>query len=231
VTRVLVVEDDPRIAEALQTLLARSGYDALVAASGPAGWQALVAERPDALLLDLSLPGLDGAELLLRAREAGEELPVIAVTADSAPERIVRLLELGADDYVVKPYRGPELIARLRAALRRVAPQSAAPAPASSLLALGPVCLDRARWEVSIDGSEVVLSRTEMRLLEVLLQQPNAIVPQDEIARRVWGPGEHLDRSTVKVNISRLRRRLDATGRAWGRIRSAPGVGWGLFER
>src|SRR5436305_13861515 len=120
-TRILVVEDDPGIAEALRVLLARAGFEVHLAGSGPAGWQAFVQHRPDALLLDLSLPGLSGAELLQRLRAAGEQLPVLAVTADGSSRTLVQVLELGADDYIVKPFRGVEVIARLRAALRRVA--------------------------------------------------------------------------------------------------------------
>jgi len=230
-SRVLVVEDDPRIAEALQVLLARSGYEPLVASTGPEAWQAFVQERPDALLLDLALPGLDGPALLARIRASGAETPVLAVTADGSTLTLVHLFEMGIDDYIVKPYRGPEVVARLRAALRRVGAGAAGMEGGRGALALGSLTLDPHRHEVRVAGATVELSRTEFRLLEGLLQQPNAIVPQDEIVRRVWGEGAQLDRSTVKVNVYRLRRKLDAVGRPWGSIRSAAGVGWGLFAR
>jgi DNA-binding response OmpR family regulator len=228
-TRVLLIEDDPSIAEAVQVLLARSGYTVDVAGSGPAGWQALHQRRPDAVLLDLSLPGLHGVELLQRLREVDDKLPILVLTADSSTQRLVQVLELGADDYVIKPYRGPELVARLRAALRRASPGGREMPGPSAPLAFGSIRLDRARAMATVGGVALDTSPTELRLLEVFLERPAELLPATEITRRVWGPRACLDRSTLRVNLYRLRRKLDATGVAWGRFRHRPGFGWGLF--
>ncbi len=224
-----MIEDDPGIAEALRVLLGRSGYEVLLAGSGPAGWQALMRERPDALLLDLSLPGLHGAELLRRLRGAGDSIPVLAVTADSSSRSLVSVLELGADDYIVKPYRGPELVARLRAALRRAAPDPTPPGAQTHSIVHGALALDARARQVTADGTVVELSPTEFRLLEVLVERENEISSTDDVIRRVWGAGAHMDRSILRVNVYRLRRKLDATATRWGEIRSVSGVGWGLF--
>src|SRR5439155_8482248 len=186
VIRVLVVEDDPDIAEALAIQLGKAGYVPLVAGSGPAGWQMLARERPDALLLDLSLPGLSGEELLRRIRDERPELAVLAVTADSSTASLVRGLELGADDYLVKPFRGPELIARLRAALRRAAPAAAEPAERRAL-ACGDLALDPTSRTARLAGRPLELSPTEIRLLEALLARPGEVVPAAAIAAHVWG--------------------------------------------
>jgi DNA-binding response OmpR family regulator len=228
-TRVLVVEDDPAIAEALIVQLGKAGYDVLAAGSGPAGWQALVRERPDALLLDLSLPGMDGQELLRRLRKSGSELAVLAVTADSSTASLVRVLELGADDYIVKPFRAAELIARLRAALRRSALEVDHPPAGRHTLACGELTIDSDARVARLAGTPLELSRTEFRLLEVLLQRPGKIVPAEEFAARVWGSATDLDPSTPRVNLYRLRHKLDAARPGWGVIRSVRGIGWGLF--
>jgi DNA-binding response OmpR family regulator len=227
VSRVLVVEDDPGIADALRVLLARNGFAPLVAGSGPAGWQALARDQPDAVLLDLSLPGLDGAEFLGRLREEGSTIPVLVVTANASTANLVRILELGADDYVVKPYRGPEVVARLRACLRRTGtePQQAVP----TLLSYGNVQLDFRTQVATVADTRVSLSPTEFRLLHVLLKHRNEMRSAAAIMSDIWGPSATLDRSIVRVNVYRLRHKLDAAGAGWGLIHGSADGRWGLF--
>jgi two-component system response regulator MprA len=186
-------------------------------------------EKPDALLLDLTLPGLSGTELLRRLRVAGEELPVLAVTADTSSRTLVQVLELGADDYIAKPFRGVELVARLRAVLRRAAPEQPAEDDAPPCT-FGALQLDRARRAVRVDGAPVQVTQTEFRLLQALMERAGQPIASETLVRRIWGGGAHLDSSTLRVNVYRLRRKLNATGRAWGSIRSSSGAGWGLFE-
>jgi DNA-binding response OmpR family regulator len=229
VTRVLVVEDDPDISEALAIQLGKAGYEVVVSGSGPAGWSALTRERPDAVLLDLSLPGMSGTELLAGLRSGGSEIAVLAVTAESSIASLVRVLELGADDYIVKPFRGPELIARLRAALRRVAPEGDPSAEGVRTLAWGSLTLDLTTHAARAGRTLLELSRTEVRLLEALLGRPNEFVPAETLVARVWESAAHLDPSTLRVNLHRLRAKLDAAHPGWGSLRSARGIGWGLF--
>jgi DNA-binding response OmpR family regulator len=227
VTRVLVVEDDPGIAEALRVLLDRNGFTPWVTGSGPAGCQALARDQPDAVLLDLSPPGLDGAEFLCRLREEGSTIPVLVVTASASTASLVRILELGADDYVVKPYRGPEVVARLRAALRRAGGQ---PAPQEHRPLTGGVLrLDLQAREATASGRPVALSPTEFRLLQELLEHAGQMRPAEEIIVPVWGSSAELDRSILRVNVYRLRRKLDAVASGWGHIRGSTDGYWGLF--
>jgi DNA-binding response OmpR family regulator len=225
--RVLVVEDDPGIAEALRVLLTRSGYEPLVVSSGPAGWQVLTRERPAAVLLDLSLPGLDGAELLQRLREGGNPIPVVVVTANTSSANLVRILELGADDYVVKPFRGPEVVARLRASLRRAGSDPVQAEPA--LLSRGGLQLDLHAGAASVTGTPVFLSPTEFRLLQVLLEHANEMRAGAALMSDIWGSDSEVDRSILRVNVYRLRRKLDTAGTGWGHIRGSADGRWGLF--
>src|SRR5206468_3588440 len=138
--------------------------------------------------------------------DTGNEVPVLAVTANSSTSTLVAVLESGADDYIVKPYRGAELVARLRAALRRAQVDAQGPMP-DARLACGVFVLDRDQHTVSLAGKSLDLSPTERRLLHTLLERPNRLLPHVELVRRVWGSEAHLDPSTLRVNVYRLRRK------------------------
>ncbi len=227
--RVLAIEDDPSMAAALRVLLQRVGFDVTIAGSGPVGWQMIEHQRPDAVLLDLSLPGLSGRELLRRLRARGDEVAVLAVTADRSTQSLTAVLELGADDYVAKPFRGAELIARLRAVLRRRGIDPATRPTKRPSPSLGPLTLNLEERRGLVADRPVALGPTELRLLEALLEQPGQLIPSAQIVRSVWGVDPYVDHAVLKVNVFRLRRKLDSCGLPWGEIRSVRGIGWGIF--
>jgi two-component system, OmpR family, response regulator RegX3 len=206
--QVLVVEDDPTIAEPLATGLEREGYAVRVTATGRAALDAL-AERPaDVVLLDLGLPDLDGREVCRRIRERSA-VPLIVVSARGEEIDRVLLLELGADDYVVKPFGLRELVARIRAVLRRSAgagPEAEAPRQ------LGRMLLDRRARRVHVDGVEVELTPKEHDLLALLASDPGAVFRRERILEEVWDPHWWGPTKTLDVHVASLRRKLGDPG-------------------
>jgi DNA-binding response OmpR family regulator len=198
---IMVVEDEPNIGALVQTYLRRAGYDALWVRSGE---EALVELRRHAIklvVLDIGLPGVDGFEV---CRRIGGQVPVIMLTAhDEEPDRVAGL-EVGADDYVSKPFSPRELTARVKAVLRRTG-RADSPGDVSSL---GPVTLVRSSREVNVDGREVELTQREFDLLEYLLRHAGQVVSRDQLLEAVWGflsPGETR---TVEVHVAQLRKKL-----------------------
>jgi two-component system response regulator RegX3 len=205
VTRVLVVEDEESISEALAFLLEREGYDVTVASTGDSAMSAFDRTGPDLVLLDLMLPGLPGTEVFKAIRQRSN-VPVIMVTAkDSEVDKVVGL-ELGADDYVTKPYSSRELVARVRAVLRRG--QDAAEA-APAVLAAGPVRMDVERHIVTVDGQQVKLPLKEFELLELLLRNAGRVLTRGTLIDRVWGSDYVGDTKTLDVHVKRLRAKLE----------------------
>jgi DNA-binding response OmpR family regulator len=214
--RVLLVEDDASIAEPLATGLRREGFEVEVAATGAA---ALARDVPEIVLLDLGLPDLDGTEVCRRLR-ARSAVPIIVLTARSDEIDRVLLLETGADDYVVKPFGFRELVARMRAVLRR-ARNPDGPSPVTRLGALE---VDRRRRRVTLDGRELDLTPKEFDLLAYLADDPGAVLARDQILRDVWDPHWWGPTKTLDVHVASLRRKLgDAR---W--IRTVRGVGYTL---
>lgn len=204
-TRVLVVEDEESISEALAFLLEREGYDVTVASTGDSAMSAFDRTGPDLVLLDLMLPGLPGTEVFKAIRQRSN-VPVIMVTAkDSEVDKVVGL-ELGADDYVTKPYSSRELVARVRAVLRRG--QDAAEA-APAVLAAGPVRMDVERHIVTVDGQQVKLPLKEFELLELLLRNAGRVLTRGTLIDRVWGSDYVGDTKTLDVHVKRLRAKLE----------------------
>jgi DNA-binding response OmpR family regulator len=204
--RVLLVEDDPGIAEPLTTGLAREGFEVVAVATGR---DALAAEPVDLVLLDLGLPDLDGQAVCRQLRERSA-VPVIVVTARSDEIDRVTLLEIGADDYVVKPFGFRELVARMRAVLRR----AGGPAPAAAdpqlnqQVVLGGVVVDRRRHEVTVDAEPLALTPKEYDLLAFLAEDPGATRTRDEILRAVWDEHWWGSSKTLDVHMASLRRKL-----------------------
>jgi two-component system response regulator RegX3 len=204
-TRVLVVEDEESFSDALSYMLRREGYDTVVAATGPDALREFDRAGADIVLLDLMLPGLPGTEVC-KALRARSSVPIIMLTAKDAEIDKVLGLELGADDYVTKPYSARELVARIRAVLRRGTDNE--PAPDASLAA-GPVRLDVDRHVVEVDGQPVSLPLKEFDLLELLLRNAGRVLTRGQLIDRVWGADYVGDTKTLDVHVKRLRAKLE----------------------
>jgi two-component system response regulator RegX3 len=204
-TRVLVVEDEESFSDALSYMLRREGFDTVVAATGTDALSEFDRAGADIVLLDLMLPGLSGTEVC-RALRTRSSVPIIMLTAkDSEIDKVVGL-ELGADDYVTKPYSARELVARIRAVLRR---GSEAEPSTESALAAGPVRLDVDRHVVAVDGQPVSLPLKEFDLLELLLRNAGRVLTRGQLIDRVWGADYVGDTKTLDVHVKRLRAKLE----------------------
>ena len=207
-SRVLVVEDEESFSEALSYMLRREGFDPVVAATGPDALAEYDRGGADIVLLDLMLPGLPGTEVC-RALRARGNVPIIMLTAkDTEIDKVVGL-ELGADDYVTKPYSARELVARIRAVLRRRGEVADAPPAEGGVLAAGPVRMDVERHVVAVDGEQVALPLKEFDLLEFLLRNAGRVLTRAQLIDRVWGSDYVGDTKTLDVHVKRLRAKLE----------------------
>ncbi|MDO5503757.1 MAG: response regulator transcription factor [Actinomycetia bacterium] len=205
-TRILLVEDEASFSEPLSYLLSKEGYDVAVAETGPDAVSMFDADGADLVLLDLMLPGMSGIDVC-RAVRARSNVPIIMLTAkDSEIDKVVGL-ELGADDYVTKPYSSRELLARIKAVLRRLAePEDLLPSTVES----GPVRMDVERHVVSVGGEQVNLPLKEFELLELLLRNSGRVLTRGQLIDRIWGSDYVGDTKTLDVHIKRLRAKIEA---------------------
>jgi two-component system KDP operon response regulator KdpE len=209
VTKVLVIDDEPPILHALRINLAAREYEVSTAADGSTGLAAMARDRPDVLILDLGLPDMDGTEVI-RGVRGWTSTPIIVLSAWGQESQKVAALDAGADDYVTKPFGMDELLARLRAAVRR-----AAPAPAEPVVSTDDFTVDLSAKRVtragpgSGDGADVRLTPTEWQLLEVLVRHPDRLVTQRQLLQEVWGPGYLNEASYLRVYVANLRRKLE----------------------
>lgn len=208
--RVLVVDDEVNIAELISMALRYEGFEVQAAHTGTKAVQAAKDLRPDAVVLDIMLPDLDGLEVLRRMRTADPHLPVVFLTARDAVEDRVAGLTAGGDDYVTKPFSLEELVARLRGLMRRAGAQAAA---GSSVLTVGDLTLDEDSHEVFRAGEEVTLTATEFELLRFLMRNPRRVLSKAQILDRVWNYDFGGQANVVELYISYLRKKIDA-GRA-----------------
>ena len=206
-TRILIVEDDPDIAELVSRYLDKAGFITERAASGREALQAIAAKPPELLVLDLMLPHVDGLEIcrLVRANEVTAAIPIIMLTARAEESERIVGLELGADDYLAKPFSPNELVARVRALLRRA---HRGTGPAAKTLAYGPIALDTDRHLVSAGGQDVTLTAKEFLLLEYLMQHRGRVLSRDVLLTDVWGYRYTGGTRTVDVHVRRLREKL-----------------------
>ncbi|MDX2647718.1 response regulator transcription factor [Streptomyces sp. PA03-1a] len=204
---VLVVDDDATVSEVVVGYLNRAGFDVDVAADGPTAVALAAVRAPDLVVLDLMLPGMDGLEVCRRIRDDGP-IPVIMLTARGDEEDRVLGLEVGADDYVTKPFSPRELVLRVESVLRRTGDQAARATPAGSELRAGPLALDPGARRVTRNGVELALTIREFDLLEFFLRNPGRAAGREELMRRVWG-WEFGDLSTVTVHVRRLREKVE----------------------
>ncbi|MCR9056675.1 MAG: phosphate regulon transcriptional regulator PhoB, partial [Rhodobacteraceae bacterium] len=225
--KVLIVEDEEPLSLLLRYNLEAEGYQVESCIRGDEAEIRLRESQPDLLLLDWMLPGLSGIELCrrLRAREDTERLPVIMLTARGEEAERIRGLSTGADDYVVKPFSVPELMARVRAILRRASPEVV-----STMLRSGDIELDRETHRVRRNTREVHLGPTEFRLLEFLMTSPGRVFSREQLLDGVWGHDVYVDERTVDVHVGRLRKALNK-GKAKDPIRTVRGAGYAFNDQ
>jgi len=221
---VLLVEDEEAYIEALTLGLKREGFVVHVARNGAEALERFDTTRPDLVLLDLMLPYVSGIDVCRQIRMRST-VPIIMVTAKDAEIDTVVGLEVGADDYVTKPYRMRELVARMRAVLRR-APRAPDPDVPGEVLEVGTVRLDRQRHEVRLEGQEIKLTLKEFELLELLLANADRVVSRDTLIDRVWGSDYVGDTKTLDVHVRRLRAKVDSDGAGQSVITTIRGVGY-----
>jgi two-component system response regulator RegX3 len=228
-TKILVVEDEESFSEALAYLLGREGFDVTVADSGPKAIEEFDRVGADLVLLDLMLPGLSGTEVCKQLRQRSD-VPIIMLTAkDSEVDKVVGL-ELGADDYVTKPYSSRELVARIRAVLRRNSDLGEAE-PVSGTLTVGPVRLDTERHVIAIHGTTVQFPLKEFELLEFLMRNCDRVLTRTQIIDRVWGSDYVGDTKTLDVHIKRLRAKIEVDPANPVYIQTVRGLGYKMENK
>jgi two-component system KDP operon response regulator KdpE len=219
--RVLVVDDEPQIRRALRTSLEAHGYEVAAVGTGEEGVVGAAEQTPDLVLLDLGLPDLDGTDVIKRIRTFSE-VPVIILSVREGQADKVAALDAGADDYVTKPFAMGELLARARAALRRVTPEQ----PAQPTLSFGTLEVDLPRRLVTLDGEAVHLTPTEYGLLEAFVSNPGKLLTHQWLLRKVWGQGYGTETTYLRTYVRALRKKLDDDAAAPALIVTEPGVGY-----
>lgn len=225
-SRVLVIEDDELIGQSVVQHLTSAGFDATWVAKGTTGLARLRFERPDVCVLDLMLPGIDGWSVIETARSEGIGTPIIVVSARGTEHDRVHALEIGADDYLVKPYSMKELVARVQAAARR-GPREAE-ATHDDVIEIDGLRIDPDQVQAYVNGADAELTPTEFRLLYTLARERGRVLTRDDLLQRVWGrPATHRDR-TVDVFVRRLREKIDRLSDTHTYIQTRYGVGYKL---
>jgi two-component system response regulator RegX3 len=222
---ILVVDDEQSYRDALRVALEREGFRVEVAADGAEAIARFDAVRPALVLLDVMLPRISGVDVCRELRSRSQ-VPIIMVTARNAEIDAVVGLEVGADDYVTKPFRLRELVARVRAALRRGRGEETGVALSDEVLEIGDVRLDAARHEVAVRGERVALPLKEFELLELLLANAGRVLTRDVLIDRVWGPNYYGDTKTLDVHVKRLRAKVEDDPGSPERIVTVRGVGY-----
>jgi two-component system, OmpR family, response regulator MprA len=224
--RILVVDDDQAVRDSLRRSLAFNGYEVELAGDGLAALESIARNRPDAVVLDVMMPRLDGLEACRRLRSAGEDLPILVLTARDAVSDRVAGLDAGADDYLPKPFALEELLARLRALLRRTQP---AYSSENGQLTFADLTLDPLAREVTRGERTVRLTRTEFNLLELLMRHPRQVLTRSQILEEVWGFDFPTTANSLEVYIGYLRRKTEASGEP-RLIHTVRGIGYALRE-
>jgi len=217
--QILLVEDDLSLADSLTTALRREGFTINHVATGKAALLAVETEPPELVILDLGLPDMDGLAVLRKLHQGKSPLLVLVLTARNTTQDKVSGLNLGADDYLAKPFEMPELFARLRALQRRVATVQ------TTDITIGPVVLDTLAYRVSVDGEEIELTRREFMLLKALMEYPGRVFSRDKLESRLYGWGEELSSNSIEVHIHNLRKKIPT-----GFIKTIRGIGYTIRE-
>lgn len=220
-TRLLVVDDEPQILRALAITLTAHGYEVAIAATGEEAIQAAVKDHPDAVIVDLGLPGLTGLDVI-EALRGWTSVPIVVLSVRNTETDKIQALDLGADDYVTKPFAVGELLARLRAALRRVLPIEIEP-----IITTAHFIVDLPDKRVrQPDGEPIHLTPTQWKLLEILVHNPDRLVTHRQLLSDVWGPDYHDETGYLRVHINHLRRKLEPTPSQPRYITTEPGMGY-----
>jgi len=219
---VLIIEDEPPIRKLLTIMLEGKGYKVVECDNGKEGTRLAASVKPDLILVDLGLPDMDGKEVV-EAIRGWSQVPIIVLSAREAEQDKVAALDLGADDYLVKPFGMDELLARIRVALRHAARLNAAEEP---VLTFDALTIDRARRRVLLQGREVHLTPTEYELLQVLASHAGKVLTHQMILRKVWGPNSEQDLPTLRVFITQLRRKVEPDPSRPSYILTEPGIGY-----
>jgi two-component system, OmpR family, KDP operon response regulator KdpE len=220
-SRVLVIDDEPSILRALRINLTARNYDVCTASDGASGLAAVSRERPDAVILDLGLPDMDGTEVIHGVR-GWASTPIIVLSVWGAEHQKVAALDAGADDYVTKPFGMDELLARLRAAVRRAAPA----APDEPVVSTPDFTVDLAAKRVVRDGADVRLTPTEWQLLEILVRNRGRLITQKQLLQDVWGPAYSSETNYLRVYVAQLRRKLEREPSRPRYLVTEPGMGY-----
>jgi two-component system KDP operon response regulator KdpE len=224
-SRILLVDDEPNILATLAPLLRSHDYDVHTAMTGRAAIAAVDREKPDLVVLDLGLPDIDGVEVCRTIRDS-VKVPIVVLSARGAESDKVRALDAGADDYVTKPFGAEELLARVRAALRR----ADQPSPPSEPIVRGSLLIDRERFRVVRDGQEVRLTPKEFELLMFLAQHPGRVLTHRTIIKAIWGPHAVDQPEHLRVLVGSLRKKIEPTPSAPRYILTEPWVGYRFAE-
>jgi two-component system KDP operon response regulator KdpE len=220
--RILIVDDEPQMRRALRAGLRANGFEVLLAATGEEALDTIPISRPDILLLDLMLPGIDGLEVVRQLRE-WTRMPVIVVSARGEERAKVQALDLGADDYLTKPFGMDELLARIRVALRHAA---LANAPSDPVFEDGDLRIDLAARIVTVSGREIHLTPTEYELLRVLIANAGKVLTHHHLLGHVWGAASVSDTQYLRTYVNQLRRKIEADPSHPRRIVNEPGIGY-----
>lgn len=220
---ILIVEDEAAIREMLRMTLAMAGFEVLEAANGESGWQQVLAEQPDCVLLDWMLPGMSGVSLAQRIRQHDEigHTPIVMLTARGEENDQVQGFEAGADDYVIKPFSPRALVARIKALLRRQVP----PQSEKSLVEVEGLLLDLTGYRFTVQDQEIKLGPTEFKLMHFFMTHPERVYSREQLLRQVWGENVVVEERTVDVHIRRLRKQL-AQHRCQNVIQTVRGAGY-----
>jgi two-component system KDP operon response regulator KdpE len=222
-TRVLVVDDEPQIVRALVINLKARHYEVDAAHDGTSALELAAARHPDVVLLDLGLPDMDGTEVI-RGLRGWTKVPIIVLSARQTSDEKVQALDAGADDYVTKPFGMDELLARLRAAVRRGAPVG--PESESAIVATETFTVDLAAKRVTREGKDIRLTPTEWHLLEVMVRNSGRLVSQKQLLQEVWGPAYGTESNYLRVYMAQLRRKLELDPSAPRHFVTEPGMGY-----
>jgi two-component system KDP operon response regulator KdpE len=221
-TKILVIEDEPEIRRFLRVSLTANGFEALEATKGQEGIKMAAEEKPEVVILDLGLPDMDGTEVAKKIRE-WTEVPIIVLSARDGENDKVNLLAIGADDYLTKPFGVPELLARIKVALRHGSRLNKQEEP---IFTEGNIKVDMSTRTVYVDGADVHLTPNEYNLLLILVRNAGKLIPQQQLLRDVWGPGYAKEGHYLRVYMGQLRRKLEADPANPKYIITEPGLGY-----
>ena len=226
--RILVIEDESSLRMAIRDELEFEGFEASIVEDGTTGLNRILGEAPDLVILDLMLPGISGFEICREVRGQGMDTPIIMLTARAQEVDRVKGLELGADDYVIKPFSLAELVARIRAVLRRTQPTSRA--EEAEILQIGELKLDVRKQEAFVGGKQIELTHKEFQLLEFLLRHPGEVISRDEFLGRLWGEEIYVTPRNVDTHMASLRKKIEEDADQPRYILSVRGAGYKLNE-